>query len=98
MATNYVFSFRNDPNRTVDAAAEAAWGAWFQELGAAVVDFGHRVGQARLVGGRGSGPGLELSGYVVVAADSLDEAVALAQGCPGLNYGGQVEVGETVAM
>jgi hypothetical protein len=33
---------------------------------------------------------------VVVTADSLEAAVALANGCPGLQQGGGVEVGATV--
>ena len=62
----------------------------------AVADFGNRVGRAQMLGDR-SGPGSALSGYVVITAEDFDAAVALAQGCPGLRSGGQVEVGETVA-
>jgi hypothetical protein len=39
-----------------------------------------------------------LSGYVVVTAGSLESAVALAKGCPGLPAGGRVEVGEILQM
>jgi hypothetical protein len=42
------------------------------------------------------GPYLEakemVGGYLVVKAATLDEAVKLAQSCPNLLYGGQVEV------
>jgi len=38
----------------------------------------------------------QLSGYVVIDADTLDAAASIAQGCPGLTMGGRVEVGETV--
>jgi hypothetical protein len=48
--------------------------------------------------GSGSAPGNALSGYVVITAGDFDGAVALAQGCPGLRSGGQVEVGEVIAM
>jgi hypothetical protein len=92
----YVLAFRSDPNRTASADEEAAWGSWFGELGAAVADFGNRVGRAQMLGGP-SGPGGALSGYVVITAEDFDAAVALARGCPGLRSGGQVEVGETVA-
>lgn len=33
-----------------------------------------------------------LGGYIVVKADSLDEAVTLAHGCPAMGTGGSVEV------
>jgi hypothetical protein len=35
-----------------------------------------------------------VGGYTVVKADSLDEAVELAKGCPILTVGGNVEVRE----
>jgi len=95
--SKYVFAFRNDPNRAATADEEEAWTAWFGELGGAVADFGNRVSRASMVGGAGTDADA-LSGYVVVTADSLDSAVALAKGCPGLQAGGRVEVGEILEM
>jgi hypothetical protein len=95
--SKYVFAFRNDPNRAATAGEEEAWTAWFGELGGAVTDFGNRVSTARMVGGAATEADA-LSGYVVVTADGLDSAVALAQGCPGLQAGGRVEVGEVLEM
>jgi hypothetical protein len=92
--SNFVFSFRAPGNRRLDAAEEAAWGDWFQKIGANVADFGHRVGDTSPLGNCGSDS--MLGGYVVVTADSLEAAVALANGCPGLQQGGGVEVGATV--
>ena len=37
-----------------------------------------------------------LSGYIVLSADSFDAALEVAKGCPGLAYGGAIEVGEPV--
>ncbi len=93
----YVLAFRSHPDRTASADEEAAWGKWFGELGDTVADFGNRVGRAQMLGSA-SEPGNALSGYVVINADDFDAAVALAQGCPGLRSGGQVEVGETIPM
>ena len=95
--SKYVFAFRNDPNRAATAGEEAAWTAWFGELGGAIADFGNRVSKASMVGGAGTDADA-LSGYTVVTADSLDSAVALAKGCPGLRAGGRVEVGEILEM
>jgi hypothetical protein len=33
-----------------------------------------------------------VGGYLVVKADTLDEAIEMAKGCPNLIYGGSVEV------
>jgi hypothetical protein len=42
--------------------------------------------------GAGADP---LTGYILLTADSLDSAAELAKGCPILQAGGKVEVGET---
>jgi hypothetical protein len=94
--SNFVLSFRSQPGRTASATEEAAWGEWFQELGAKVVDFGNRVGETSPLGNTPNDS--VLSGYVVVAADDLEGAVALAKGCPGLQHGGGVEVGSIIDM
>lgn len=93
--SNFVLSFRGQPGRTVGADEEAEWGQWFQKIGDSIVDFGHRVGRMSALGTSRS-EGDALAGYVVVAANGLEEAVALAKGCPGLRHGGGVEVGEAV--
>ncbi|WP_434315663.1 hypothetical protein [Leifsonia sp. P73] len=92
----FILAFRNDP--TVNATEEevAAWGAWFQKLGPAVTDMGSRVGATTLLGT--SAGANALSGYALVDAADLTAASALAEGCPGLSYGGSVEVGEVIEM
>jgi hypothetical protein len=37
-----------------------------------------------------------MGGYMFIKAESLDEAIELAQGCPILTMGGNVEIRETV--
>lgn len=77
-----------------------AWGAWFGTLGDAVVDGGNPFGPARTiapdlaVGDEGQG----LSGYSIIEAASIDDAVALAKGCPVLAEGGNVCVNEAIDM
>jgi hypothetical protein len=94
--SNYVLSFRGRSDRTPSADEESAWGQWFQEISSTIVDFGHRVGRVSALGN--STREDVLAGYVVINADDLDAAVAVAKGCPGLQSGGLVEVGETVDM
>jgi hypothetical protein len=78
-----------------------AWGAWFGELGSALVEGGNPFGASAAVGADGAVSGSATSaitGYSVVGADSLDAATALAKGCPVLTSGGAVEVYEAIEM
>ena len=95
---NYVLSFRGQPGRTPTADDEAAWGQGLGQLGAKIVDSGHRVGRARALPDSSTGAAATtgLTGYVVITADSFEAAVEVAKGCPGLNQGGGIEVGETI--
>jgi hypothetical protein len=94
--STYVMSFRSQKNQTPTDEEEAAWGQWFQSIGESIADYGNRVGASRTLGA--SGRSDELSGYVLVRANGLDEAEHLASGCPGLSHGGSVEVGEVIEM
>jgi len=74
----------------------SAWQAKFKDN---LVDLGGRLGDGRLVAHESAsdGPFVEVKelvgGYMIVAADSLDEAVAVAEACPGLvRPGSGVEV------
>ena len=71
--------------------ARSAWAAWFQGMGSQLADVGQPVREARQIGDCGSGQ--RLAGYTVVTADSLEGALALAHGCPGLQHGFGVEIG-----
>jgi hypothetical protein len=102
---NYVFVYSGGKGVSSDAAEREAqyaqWGQWFGELGSAVVDGGAATGAAKTVGAGGSvsdGGSRGLSGYSIIAADSIDSAVALAKGCPVLGIGGAVDVYEAIAM
>ncbi|MCR9135755.1 MAG: YciI family protein [Alphaproteobacteria bacterium] len=82
------------------AKVMAAWGAWFEELGDAVVDGGGPVGESRTVTAAGvsdGGGANPLSGYSVVNAENAEAAVAMAKGCPILDAG-SVEVSEVLDM
>ena len=49
-----------------------------------------------------SGPYAEIKeiigGLTIIRAESLEEATGIAKGCPGLNFGGNVEVREVIPM
>jgi hypothetical protein len=80
------------------AAVMSAWIAWFNQLGAAVVDGGNPIGPSTTIASDGKvteGGAAGLTGYSILQADSLHEATVLAKGCPHLASGGTVEVYET---
>jgi hypothetical protein len=85
---------------TEQAAVMQAWGAWYNDLGSALVDGGNPfTAGAKSISSDGSvsdGPvGTMASGYSVIAADSLDQAVQMAKGCPVLQGGAKITVYET---
>src|SRR5207247_10521521 len=92
----YLLAYKGGGMAQTDEEREAAmqaWGAWFGELGQAVVDTGNPFSTSKAVGGDGTSG---LTGYSILSADSLDSATKLAEGCPILANGGSVEVYETL--
>jgi len=80
----------------------AAWGAWFESLGADLVDAGAPVGQSHTVAATGSdadGGANPVSGYTLINAANYDAALKIAKGCPMIADGsGSVEVAECIEM
>ena len=72
-----------------------AWQDWLGGMGDHVTDMGAPFGASSAVNGS---PKSGATGYSVVSASSLDEAVEHAKGCPIFAGGGNVEVFEAVAM
>jgi hypothetical protein len=92
MPSTYLFIYRQPRGyRTGDEATMAAWAAWFKGMGTAVLDRGDPVIESGTVGDCGAAT--ELGGHSVIAADSLEAALALARECPALADRGGVEVG-----
>ncbi|MGZ8630557.1 MAG: hypothetical protein ACXWZF_06260 [Actinomycetota bacterium] len=76
-----------------------AWTSWFTALGSAVKDPGNPFsGAAKSIASDGAvsdGGGGSASGYSILTADSLDDAVALAKDCPVLQGGAGITIYET---
>jgi hypothetical protein len=73
----------------------AKWMSWLGGMGDHVTDTGNPFGASGSAnGGKTSG----LSGYSIVDAGSLGEAVTHSKGCPVIERGGNVEVYEAIAM
>jgi len=74
----------------------AAWMAYFQKLGPAVIDGGAPLGLRRTVGGSAQSGA---TGYSIIEAASLEDAVKLCDGHPHIAHGGgAVEVCEAVPI
>jgi hypothetical protein len=72
-----------------------AWMAWFGKVGDKVADGGAPLGSRKSVGGNASAGA---TGYSIVSAANIDEAVALTKGHPHLASGGSIEVCETIPV
>ena len=103
---NYLLLYSGGSMPESEAEQEAvmqAWTSWFEKIGDALVDGGNPTsGQAKTIESDGSvSDGSEIgmaSGYSIIRAESLDEAVTLAQGCPVLQGGARVVVLETFSV
>jgi hypothetical protein len=83
------------------AAVMKAWADWFEDLGENLVDGGNPTGpQAKTIHSDGhvhdGADGTMATGYSMLKAGSLDQAVALAKGCPMLAGNGSITVYEIV--
>jgi hypothetical protein len=101
----YLFVYHGGKNPESEAeVAEVldAWGAWFGSMGTAVVDGGNPVGMSSTVNPDGSvtdnGGSNPATGYSLIEAPDLDDALARARGCPILASGGSIELAEAIDM
>ena len=101
--TNYVLIYTGGMgmgmSQEEQEAIMAEWGAWYGKLGDAILDGGNPFGASKSISESGVSDGSVSSpaatGYTVISAESLDEAVAKSQDHPHIKYGGQVTVYET---
>jgi len=78
------------------------WGQWFGSMGSAVIDGGNPVGKSTTVNSNGSvvndGGSNPASGYSLIEALDIDDALVKAKACPILVAGGSIEVSEAIDM
>jgi hypothetical protein len=82
------------------AAGMAAWQAWHEKCGGAVVDLGAPLEKSTTVAGGTATPGkTSISGYTILQAASIDEAVKLMKGHPHFHMpDGSVQILECLQM
>ena len=102
MATDYVLLYsggRMPESDEEQATVMKAWDEWMHGLGSSLKDGGNPFapGAAKTITADGAvrdGAG-SASGYSIITADSLDDAVTKSKGCPVLEGGATIEVYET---
>lgn len=100
----FVLAYHGKPDiqtREEGAAHMAAWMAWSVGLGAAMLDPGMPVGVSKTVTATGvqeGGGANPLSGISIIQADTMEQAIALVQGCPHISGSGTIEVAEALDM
>lgn len=101
----YLFVYHGGSHPETEAeVAEVmdAWGNWLGSMGSAVVDGGNPVGKSSTVNADGSvsdnGGSNPASGYSLIEASDLSDAVSKAKNCPILAAGGSIELAEAIDM
>lgn len=101
----YLFVYHGGRRATNEAEIKKvmdAWGAWFGSMGAAVIDGGNPVGPSSTVHANGSvsadGGANPASGYSLIEASSLEDAIEKAKRCPLLSSGGSIEIAQAMDM
>ena len=75
--------------------------AWLASLGDSAISPANPLKNTNTVNPDGSvtaGSTTTMSGYTIVEADSIDDALAMAKACPFLDIGGSLEVSELMQM
>jgi hypothetical protein len=75
--------------------------AWLTSLGDSVISPANPLKNTNTVNSDGTvttGSTTTMSGYTVVEADSIEDALVMAKACPFLDIGGSLEVSELIQM
>jgi hypothetical protein len=86
----------SDP--AMQAQVEAAFGQWLQEAGSAVVDPGAPVHLVKQVANGTPSDAVEIGGYSIIEAPSLEAAERVLQSHPFVGRGGTLQVNEVVVL
>jgi hypothetical protein len=92
----YLYTGGNPPKDAAEGEKVMQnWMAYFGRMGPKIVDGGAPLGDRKAVAGA---PASGASGYSIISADSLEEAVAMTENHPHLASGGAIEVIQTVPI
>jgi hypothetical protein len=86
----------SDPS--MQAQVEAAFGQWLQEAGSAVIDPGAPVRLVKQVATATPTAAVDIGGYSIIEAPSLEAAERILQSHPFVGRGGTLQVNELVVL
>jgi hypothetical protein len=87
-----------NPDPEMMKQVKAAFGAWLAEAGKAVVDPGAPIRMATQVSKGAPATAVEIGGYSILQADSLDAVKAILAKHPFVGRGGTLQVNEVLAV
>ena len=102
--TKFVFAYHGGPSGMTPEEGQkhmTEWKAWMDGLGDAAVERGLPVGQSKTVSQDGvadDGGANPLSGYSIVQASDIGEAIEMAKASPHVHAGGTIEVAPAMDM
>ena len=81
-------------------AGMAEWTAWAQRNGESIADLGQPLGEGRALEGGSSGPSsMQHTGYSLIKADSMDDAVTMLADHPHFHIpGASIDVFEVLPL
>ena len=100
---NFIFAYhggKKPESPEAGAAQMERWKSWIEDLGDAMVNPGTPLGMSKTVSADGvtdDGGSNPLSGYSIVKANSMDDALEMAKSCPFVEMG-TIEVAEQFEM
>ena len=97
---NYLLVYHggNEPGAEDGAAVMQAWMTWMGSLGDHLVDGGNPISRGWTLSKDGTEENAganPATGYSVIKADNMQQALELAAGCPHLQANGTIELCET---
>jgi hypothetical protein len=87
-----------NPDPEMMKQVKAAFGAWLGEAGHAVVDPGAPIRVVGQVAKDAPAPHVEIGGYTILQADSVDAAKAILAKHPFVGRGGTLQISEVLAV
>jgi hypothetical protein len=100
MARYLVTYHGSAPPANPEAAEQmkAAFGHWLQEAGSAVIDPGAPVRRVTQVASGTPAPAVDIGGYSIIEASSLDAAERILHTHPFVGRGGTLQVNEVMVL
>ena len=102
--TKFILAYHGGPGSMTPEEGQAhmaAWKAWMDGMGDAVVDRGLPVGKSKTVSADGvadDGGSNPLSGISIIEAKTIEAAIGMVENSPHITAGGSIEIAPAMDM